>query len=69
MPQTQQTDLLYGVVPIAEHLSLTKRQVLHLHERRLLRDFKMDRTVCARRSSAERHFVMMERGSDHGERN
>jgi len=60
-------DLLYGIEAIADHLQLTKRQTLHLHEKGGLPTFKMGRTVCARRSTLAKHFAAQEaaaRGTD-----
>ena len=54
------SDLLYGVEAIAGHLSLTKRQALHLHEKSEIPTFKMGRTVCARRSTLAAHFAAQE---------
>lgn len=53
-------DLLYGADAIAAHLELTKRQVLHLHEKGELPTFKAGRTVCARRSTLAKHFAAQE---------
>ncbi len=49
-------DLLYGAEAIAAHLELTKRQVLHLHEKSQIPTFKMGRTVCALRTALAAHF-------------
>ena len=54
------SDLLYGMEAIASHLSLTKRQALHLHEKGEIPTFKMGRTVCARRSTLAKHFAAQE---------
>lgn len=61
------TDLLYGVAAIASHLELTQRQVLHLHEKAGIPTFKMGRTVCARRSALEAHFLNLQEAA-HGKR-
>ena len=53
-------DLLYGADAIASHLELTKRQVLHLHEKGEIPTFKTGRTVCARRSTLAKHFAAQE---------
>ncbi len=55
-----QSDLLHGVQAIALHLSMTRKQVYHLHERSQLPTFKMGRTVCARRSTLAKHFAAQE---------
>lgn len=50
-------DLLFGVAAIADHLGLSARQVKHLHETcEGFPTFKQGRTVCALRSSLQRHF-------------
>lgn len=59
-------DLLYGMDAVAEHLSLTKRQALHLHEKGKLPTFKLGRTVCATRSSIAAHFAKLESEARHG---
>lgn len=50
-------DLLYGMEAVANHLGMTKRQALHLHEKGDIPTFKMGRTVCSRRSELEAHFA------------
>lgn len=57
------SDLLYGMEAIASHLTLTKRQALHLHEKGEIPTFKMGRTVCARRSTLAKHFAAAERAA------
>ncbi|MEE3154535.1 MAG: DNA-binding protein [Pseudomonadota bacterium] len=58
---TTQSDLLYGVNSIAEHLNLTRRQVYHMHDQGQLPTFKQGRIVCARRSTLAKHFEDQER--------
>lgn len=60
MSDANETDLLHGVAAIADHLSMTRKQVYHLHDRGQLPTFKMGRTVCARRSTLAKHFEAQE---------
>lgn len=53
-------DLLYGVAAIASHLTLTRKQVYHLHDKGDLPTFKVGATVCARRSTLAKHFAAQE---------
>ncbi|MCT8003282.1 helix-turn-helix domain-containing protein [Sphingomonas sanguinis] len=55
-----ETDLLYGVDQIAEHLKMTRRQVYHLHDQGHLPTFKIGGKVCARRSTLAKHFAAQE---------
>ena len=55
-----ETDLLYGVERIADHLKMTRRQVYHLHDQGMLPTFKLGGKVCARRSSLAKHFAAQE---------
>ena len=58
--RTDETDLLYGVDRIADHLRMTRRQVYHLHDQGHLPTFKLGGKVCARRSSLAKHFAAQE---------
>lgn len=60
MSDATETDLLHGVAAIAVHLSMTRKQVYHLHDRGQLPTFKVGRTVCARRSTLASHFAALE---------
>ncbi len=59
-PAEIETDLLYGVEQIAEHLKMTRRQVYHLHDQGHLPTFKIGGKVCARRSTLAKHFAAQE---------
>lgn len=59
-PAEIETDLLYGVEQIAEHLKMTRRQVYHLHDQGHLPTFKIGGKVCARRSTLAKHFSAQE---------
>lgn len=61
-------DLLYGTIAIGEHLCLTHRQVLHLHEKGNLPTFKMGRTVCASKSYLAEHFRRLSEEAANGQR-
>lgn len=54
------SDLLHGVSAIAGHLSMSRKQVYHLHDRGQIPTFKIGRTVCARRSTLAKHFAAQE---------
>jgi len=60
------TDLLYGVEQIADHLKMTRRQVYHLHDQGHLPTFKIGGKVCARRSTLAKHFEAQERAALEG---
>lgn len=60
MSDATETDLLHGVAAIAEHLSMTRKQIYHLHDRGQIPTFKVGRTVCARRSTLAKHFAALE---------
>ena len=50
---TRRPDLLYGLHAIAGHLGMTPRQAKHRALTKLIPTFKIERTVCARRSSLD----------------
>lgn len=60
MSDATETDLLHGVAAIADHLSMTRKQIYHLHDRGQIPTFKVGRTVCARRSTLAKHFAALE---------
>lgn len=64
--QTDESDLLYGVDQIAEHLKMKRRQVYHLHDQGNLPTFKIGGKVCARRSTLAKHFEAQERAAREG---
>jgi len=53
-------DLLHGAAAIAEHLSLSRARVYHLHASKALPTFQMGAIVCARRSTLAKHFAEQE---------
>ncbi|MFZ2996261.1 hypothetical protein [Sphingobium sp.] len=55
-----ETDLLYGVAAIAEHLKLRPKQVAQMHDRGHIPTFKIGGKVCARRSTLAKHFEAQE---------
>ena len=59
-PATPVGDLLHGVGAIADHLSMTRKQVYHMHDRKQLPTFRIGRTVCATRSGLAAHFAAQE---------
>lgn len=61
-----ETDLLYGVEQIADHLKMTRRQVYHLHDQGHLPTFKIGGKVCARRSTLAKHFAAQEAAAARG---
>jgi len=54
-------DLLYGVASIAEHLGITERRALYLKEKGAIPTFRIDKTICARRSTLTAWPADMER--------
>lgn len=64
--ESSDTDLLYGVEQIADHLKMTRRQVYHLHDQGHLPTFKIGGKVCARRSTLAKHFEAQERAAREG---
>lgn len=56
-----ETDLLYGMTAIGDHLGLTARQAEHLAAKGVIPTFKLGGTVCARRSTLAKHFAEQER--------
>lgn len=60
------SDLLHGVAAIAAHLSMTAKQVYHMHGNGQLPTFKIGKTVCARRSTLAKHFEAQERAAREG---
>nr|WP_047170083.1 hypothetical protein [Sphingomonas sp. Y57] len=55
-----ETDLLYGVAAIADHLKLRPKQVAQMHDKGHLPTFKIGGKVCARRSTLAKHFAAQE---------
>ena len=53
MMDSGRPDLLYGLDAIAGHLGMTPRQAKHRALTKLIPTFKIERTVCARRSSLD----------------
>ncbi len=51
MTNHEAPDLLYGLEAIASHLGMSARQARHRALTGLIPTFKMERTVCARRST------------------
>ena len=60
MNNARETDLLYGLEAIAEHVGLTIPQVKHQIDKSAWPTFKQGRIVCARRSTLAKHFEAQE---------
>jgi len=60
----KETDLLYGVPAIAEHLGLREKQCRSRIEAKQIPTFKMGGTLCARKSTLKAHFDKLEGGAD-----
>jgi len=67
-PTEAPTDLLHGVNAIAAHLSMTAKQIYHLHGNGQLPTFKIGKTVCARRSTLANHFAAQEAAARAGDK-
>lgn len=57
MTTENKADLLHGMVAIADHIGLSKRQAQHLHEMEELPTFKIGRSVCALKSKLDAWLV------------